>query len=298
MNHSNQKWSKDLLDIIIGATQYSGSGETHQKKISASSLGSEPMQNLMRYFYGVPKDTEFGGHTVGSIYQLGLDSIFEEHNEKLISEGKEPRYGIATRNEVELENGWKVSGETDIEDHQEKKIIDAKVLSAYSFKDKTTKSNKMDDYNLQQAVYVWIKKTLTGEDYTAALHAINKGGSAAKGNNICHIELDLFTLEEVESLLIKRTDKLEAYIQEFKNPEELFKYFAKEIKDKTKNPDACDPFKFGATKGVPNRCLNYCSYNDKCPIGKEYTRRDINNTLDKITNVQNNINKKAKTINF
>jgi len=254
---SNAKWAIDFENMLLEGTKYSGSREPFQRVISASSLGKEPYYLMLVYLHGKADDQEkFGANTMGSIYQLGLDKLIENCD-------KENRYISAQRLKMTLENGWEVSGETDIYDTLENVIIDGKLLSGGGF-ESALKDEIDSDYNLQLAVYkLIVKKNKESqgeiiETPIGALHACNKAGSAIKNNIYSNFELTTYEPEEIHKMLLEKTNILEQHIQNNTMPEEI-----------------CDVFKFGKTDGIPNRCRYYCDYNKVCPA---YTKNEHLNT--------------------
>lgn len=250
------QWSKDLMKKFLDGTKYSGTRQPKDRTISASSLGKEPYYLMLEYLYGKSDDQEeYGANTTGSIYQLGIDSILKD----------DPRYWIAKRMKFELPNGWIVSGEIDIYDTVYKMIIDDKLLSGGGF-ESAIKDDINSDYNLQQAVYVMLMDKVENiKDVKAALHAVNKAGSAGKKNILKNFELTLHDVDTIIEMLIKKTDAVQYHIDNNSMPS-----FPDEV---------CDIFKYGKTNGVANRCKLYCDYRDKCPQYQQNSHITTNLTL-------------------
>ena len=236
------KWAKDLMDAFLNATKYSGTREPGDRTISASSLGKEPYYLMLEYLFGKSDDQkQYGANTTGSIYQLGIDSILKDN----------PRYLIAKRMKYVLENGWTVSGEIDIYDTEENIIIDDKLLSGGGY-ESAIKDDIDSDYNLQQAVYkMLLEKVESIYDARAALHTVNKAGSAAKNNIFKNFELTIHQPETIIDMLVEKTNILQYHIDNHSMP--------------TQPDQICDIYKYGKTNGVANRCKLYCDYKDKCP---------------------------------
>lgn len=255
-------WKKKLESAILNKTLYSGSTKKEKKVISASSLGQEDLFNLMQYKHGKKVNNSFGASEIGSVYQLGIDEILKDN----------PDYIVGLRMEHELPNGWKVSGEFDLFDKVNNVIVDCKVLSPAGHA-KAIKGNEDDSYNLQLATYRYlIEKTkpkgidLTREIYTG-LHAVNKGGSASKGNILWQGNIPTNSLETIEKMLLDKSNTLQDCIDNDKLPDQL-----------------CDQWKFGRHKGGPARCAIYCDYKDVCPMYSKETefqikKNDINTIM-------------------
>ena len=264
-----QKWAEDYEKLLLKATEYTGSRQSGEKVISASSINKEPYNLLIQHLFSKKEQDSYGANTIGSIYQLGVDNAIKSLEPE--------RYEIARRMEIVLPNGWKVSGELDVFDKQENIIIDNKVISDYSYKE-VMKNNIDSDYNLQVATYIMLDHMLKTEDQitsgsaykepaNGALAITNKGGSAVKNNIQTYLDLFTYSPEEMYNLFIEKSNQLQEMLDEYNSTGKL--------------PDEiCDTFKYGAEKGVPKRCLYYCDYNSVCPafVKKEahFERKIIN----------------------
>ena len=244
-------WKADYEQLLMKATEYSGSKQVGQRKISASSLGKENYMLMVQYNFEKEQQEKFGANTIGSIFQLGVDYAIEKND-------TENRYITAKRLELELPNGWIVSGEYDVYDKFTNIIIDNKVISDYSYKE-VTKNLIDSDYNLQVATYSMLDHKLKTEEQlrdgtvhlepaNGALAIINKGGSAVKDNIFTLQDLFMHDADTMYQMFIDKTNELQAYIDSNTMPEEV-----------------CDTAKYGMDKGVPKRCTLYCDYKDVCP---------------------------------
>ena len=92
----------DFEELLLKATQYSGSRKSGEKVISASSINKEPYFLLVQHLFDKQEQSSYGANTTGSLYQLGLDSA-------LASCGN-GRWRTAQRLSHVLPNGWKISG--------------------------------------------------------------------------------------------------------------------------------------------------------------------------------------------
>ena len=255
---------KDFEELLLKATQYSGSRKSGEKVISASSINREPYFLLIQHLFDKQEQSSYGANTTGSLYQLGLDSALAAHGNG--------RWRTAQRLQYELPNGWTISGEYDIFDTETNTIIDGKVISDYSYK--SVMKNDIDsDYNIQVATYSALEHINKLDDELAirplpakgALHIVNKGGSAAKNNVSTWLDLFMHDADTIVQMFTDKTNQLQqlldAYNADGSLPEEV-----------------CDTTKYGMDKGVPKRCTLYCDYKDVCPHynkNKHFTDKKI-----------------------
>jgi hypothetical protein len=233
-----------MLDKILDACKYTGTLEPGVKSISASSLDQSDYYLWNRYVFGDVSQPEFDASTLGSVFQLGCDKIFEDDND----------YEVATRRKLDLGNGWFLSGEIDLLEHSTSTIYDFKVLSGAGYK------NVESSYIINMSVY----RALFPEIENYKLFAINKAGSKVKGIIYNIIDVTQFLIEPAEIINQARikTNKLE----------EIFDKYSKLGIEPEKD---CDVFAFGKDKqGNPNRCEHYCNFKEVCPAygGSKNTR--------------------------
>lgn len=231
---------------IVDGTAYSGNKEPGVKQFSASMLGDDILRNFFKFKYGSKESKRFTAATLGSTYQLGIDRIMENN----------PRYISAARISKVLDNGWTVSGEADQIDLELNVIIDNKVLTASGMKS-AIDGNLDDNYNLQLGVYKWLfwnnpefnaKLNPEFTNLETSLAIVNKGSAASRGDEFNFKFIDTYPMETIESMIVERTNQIQSYI------------------DSDTVPEKCvDVNKYGATKGVPNKCALYCDYKDICP---------------------------------
>lgn len=242
---------KDFEELLLKATQYSGSRKSGEKVISASSINREPYFLLVQHLFDKQEQSSYGANTTGSLYQLGLDSALATH-------GKD-RYITAKRMSYTLPNGWKISGEYDIFDTETNTIIDGKVISDYAYK--SVMKNDIDsDYNLQVATYSMLEHFSKSDDELTirplpakgALHIVNKGGSAAKNNISTWLDLFMHDADSMITIFTEKTNQLQEALDTYNATGEL-------------PEDVCDTAKYGMEKGIPKRCTIYCDYKDVCP---------------------------------
>jgi hypothetical protein len=97
---------QDFEELLLKATQYSGSRKSGEKVISASSINREPYFLLVQHLFDKQEQLSYGANTTGSLYQLGLDSALATYGNG--------RWKTAQRLTHKLPNGWTISGEYDI----------------------------------------------------------------------------------------------------------------------------------------------------------------------------------------
>jgi len=222
---------KKLVNKLLEGTTYSGKQKPKTKKISASSL-DQPIYFLYnRWMFGDQDDNEFDATTIGSIFQLGCDSILKDDDD----------YEVAVRRKIDLDDDWILSGEVDLIDRPESIIWDFKLLAATGYK-------KMESsYIINMSVY----RVLFPEIKNYKLFGINKGGSKVKNNLYKEVDVTYY-LREPEDIVAQANSKIK----------ELMQY----VDTDTVPPMDCDIYAFGKdTKGAPNKCKYYCQYSKVCP---------------------------------
>ena len=259
---------KDFEELLLQATQYSGSRKSGEKVISASSINKEIYFLLVQHLFDKQEQTSYGANTTGSLYQLGLDSALASYGNG--------RWKTAQRLQYTLPNGWTISGEYDIFDTETNTIIDGKVISDYSYK--SVMKNDIDsDYNIQVATYSMLEHLNKSEEELnkrplpakGALHIVNKGGSAAKNNISTWLDLFMYDADSMLTIYTEKTNQLQEALDAYNN-------------DGSLPEDVCDTAKYGMEKGVPKRCTLYCDYKDVCPHfnkNKSHIDRKIINNL-------------------
>ena len=255
----------DFEELLLKATQYSGSRKSGEKVISASSINKEPYFLLVQHLFDKQEQQTYGANTTGSLYQLGLDSALASHGNR--------RWRTAQRLSHVLQNGWTISGEYDIFDTETNTIIDGKVISDYSYK--SVMKNDIDsDYNVQVATYSALEHLNKSDEElrelrqlpaSGALHIVNKGGSAAKNNVSTWLDLFMHDADTIIQMFTDKTDQLQQLLDNYNA-------------DGSLPEEVCDTAKYGMDKGVPKRCTLYCDYKDVCPHynkNKHFTDKKI-----------------------
>lgn len=239
-------WKNDYEQMLLDASQYSGESKKEQKVISASSLGNDMLQNYYRFKYGVKEDTKYGQNTMGSIYQMGVDAAAHES----------PQYLSAIRFSHELSNGWTVSGEIDQYDTINNVIIDNKMTTTTTIKN-TRREGKDSGYALQLGVYkmLMVRNGTMDEPTCALAYADKKASFFSKTPTVPLVldEVETYTPDEIEQMLLDKTNELQDFLVNNKEPDECKNLFPYKVAGKTKRM----------------KCLHYCDYADECTHYKD-----------------------------
>ena len=228
---------------ILRATEYSGSKQAKEKKLSATTLaGSTDLQLYYNWLYSsdeLLKQELIEHNTLGSVLQLGLDSIFKDNKNYIVAKRIEQKVG-----------DWIISGEMDIIDLKNKLIIDNKLTNKTSIS-KIKKEGKSHQYAIQLAIYRWLYYKETNEKFDVALALFNKSASYFKKEFEPVFEMyypKIMDIDEVEKYIKDKIETLENYINNGIEPskcEDLWWYVK-------------------SGKKIPMRCVYYCSYKNKC----------------------------------
>ena len=242
MNQLTKEGCQFVEDILVKAAAYGGNMDAGKKEISASQLGNDDLQIYLKYMNGGKDSNEFGANTFGSIYHLGAEEAFKDV----------PNTETEKSMRYELSNGWTVTGTVDLLLHDFKMIVDHKTTTSTSIAS-TVKDGRNSSYALQNGVYkllLWKTKKL--KDYIAVLPMVDKGYSHFKKNKfnqLTFVETETYDLEDIEQMLIDKTNKIQEYIDLGIEP-----------------PECANLFWFGAkgTKKKPMRCIHYCDQKENC----------------------------------
>jgi hypothetical protein len=253
-------YKQEYLNKILSAIQYHSKIEPMTKRFSASMLGSDDLVNYLRYKHGIIKEKDKIDQTAfGSIYQLGMDKIFEKDNQ----------YDNALSLSYELSNGWLITGEIDQYDKVNRVIFDNKLINESGITS-TKKDQKDSSYGLQLGVYSYLLyKNYGYEAVDTVLAVANKQFSHFKKNKEPEFELYSIKVHEpqvIEEMLIEKTNRLDEYIKNNETPNECSTLFWF-----NKNG-----------RNVKMKCLYYCDYRDVCPYNKtshRISKDDIFNLL-------------------
>jgi len=129
----------DYSKQILKELQYSGNNKPEQKEISASMVGSDLQQCLLRYKHGTIPSESIGQSEIGSLVHLGLNNI--DFGDKVLRE-----YNIKM-----LYKDWTISGTVDRIDLENQMITDTKVTKTYTIQ--SIENDDMHPYRLQVNLY-------------------------------------------------------------------------------------------------------------------------------------------------
>ena len=223
-------------------------GKQEAKKISASQCGAPLLQlYLSQTCLAVDGPNKFSKATIGSIAHRGMEELIEgEHLEKEIAM------------ERMLSNGWKITGTSDLIDHENKVVIDYKFEMNYAYR-MHFKEGPDSPYNMQGACYSWLchdKDPLgivTNLDYEFHLMSFITDHSPIKKDHpaeaIQVTQMPIYDNLLFESKMLAKTNELEHAINS-KTP-----------------PVECDDVWWRSVNGIKvrTRCEYYCKYKDVCP---------------------------------
>jgi len=238
-----------IEDTLVAAAAYGGNQTSMKKQISASQLGNDDLQLYLKYMHGGKDGAEFEANTFGSIYHLGAEKAFAGI----------PDVETEMSMKYMLPNGWLVTGSVDLILHKYKVIADHKTTTATSIAS-TIKDGKNSSYGLQMAVYkLLLSKERNLHDYSAVLPMVDKSFSYFKKNKynqLTFVDMETFSVEDTERLLVEKTNRLQEFIDLGQEPAEcanLFWYGPKGGKRKRM------------------RCIHYCDQSNNCPYYKDST---------------------------
>ena len=237
---------------LVEAAKYSGNQEPGKKQISASQLGDDDLQLYLKYMHGGKDSETFEANTFGSIYHLGAAEAFKDVED---TEVESPLSYM-------LPNGWLVTGSMDLILHKFKIIADHKTTTATTITN-VIKDGKNAGYSLQMGAYkLLVAKNYGHTDYEAVLPVVDKTFSyfkkANKYNQLTFINVETYSLEDIEQMLIDKTNRLQDYIDLGQEP-----------------PECSNVFPYSPGKGQRMkrmRCIHYCDQAGNCTAYKEYQK--------------------------
>ena len=233
-----------LEKIILDATEYSGNKKKEIRAISASAIGKEPIEIYLRYKHGVNQSENIEQTTLGSLLHLGLEHIFKKHD------------GFITEHdfsEYELENGWKITGTSDLIDMNTKTIHDYKMIKNFPIK-KIKEEGIENSYVQQLNVYRILAENEFNTKFNTSILAFNKeGGINTRTGDLIpsYEEISLPKIEDkiIINMALEKTNIVQEHIDNDTIPEKCEDVWLRKIKQKT----------------VPMKCAFYCSYSNECP---------------------------------
>jgi hypothetical protein len=268
----NNDIDKDLSDFfnraILESTTYSGNKIKQKKILSASQINNDDLPLYLKYMYGLnKKEPQYGQNTIGSIYQLGCDKIFENK----VGE-------IAKRLELKLKNEWLLSGELDhlipfeYNGDTHYVIVDNKLVK-YAKLDEILKKGDKHDYSLQVRIYKYLLHVVMGIDNDKIhtyLFLAFKDGSWFTKSIIPNYKLlkinNTLNDKELEQLFYDKTNRMDYYF------------------DNNEIPDKCKNLFWRAAEkpAKPMRCLKFCDVSEHCSYNNKYTKGRNKNHINKL----------------
>ena len=256
MNNKITSGHDFIEKILCEAAGYSGNMDSGKKEISASQLGNDTLQLFLKYKYGSKDVTKFEANTFGSIFHMGAELAFKDI----------PNVDTEHSMRHELSNGWTVTGSVDLILHDYELIVDHKTTTSTAIiKNQSETAN--GDYQLQLGVYRYLLWKTQNKLYNTSLSMVDKTYSyfkANKNDQLTFINVETHTVEDIEQLLLDKTNELQHYI------------------DLDIAPDRCSnvfPYKRKGAATKPMRCIYYCDNNNNCPhYSSDY--HDTNKLMD------------------
>ena len=225
---------KDYTKKILKATKYSGNSKKNQKEISASMIGSDLQQCLLRYKYGIIENQNVKQNTLGSLVHLGLSHV--DFGDEVKCE-----YPVSIKYK-----DWTILGTIDRVDFKSHIITDIKVTKTY-----TIQSILKDDvhpYRLQVNMYRILLKKLTGVDFDMQLEIFDKQGGYNYRKNETIPDLVYLPIEKIDDEIIwNRVDEIIEFIK-IGQEKQCSDVWLRKVVSET----------------IPTRCELYCLYKQVC----------------------------------
>ncbi len=240
--------SKRIYDLLRSHKFYKGKQEP--KKISASQCGAPLLQlYLSQTCEVVDGPNSFSKATNGSIAHLGM--------EKLVIDEKMDNVEVEVDMQRMLPNGWKITGTSDLIDHEDRVVVDYKFEMNYAYK-MHFKDGPDAPYNMQGACYSWLccddgPAGIVDLDYDFHImsfitdHSPIKKDHPAEAIQVTH--MPIYDNTTFGQKMLEKTNKLENHI------------------NMGLVPDECDDVWFRKVNGVTikTRCAYYCKFSSVCP---------------------------------
>ncbi len=257
-----------LHQTMLKATTYSGNKIKQKKILSASQITNDDLPLYLKYMFGLnKKEPQWGQNTIGSIYQLGCNNVFEAEKGE-----------IEKRLELKLKDGWVLSGELDHlvpfeyngETHYA--IIDNKLVKYSKVKEIKKEGNK-HQYSIQVRMYKYLLHTVEGienDKIHTYLALAFKDGSWFTKTIVPNFELveiqNSLRDDEIQNMLNEKIDRMERYI------------------NNKETPDKCENLFWRAAEkpAKPMRCIKFCDVSEHCPYHNRYTMGSKKNILNKL----------------
>jgi len=253
--------SKRIYDLLRSHKFYKGKQEP--KKISASQCGAPLLQlYLSQTCEVVDGPNSFSKATNGSIAHLGM--------EKLVIDEKMDNVEVEVDMQRMLPNGWKITGTSDLIDHEERVVVDYKFEMNYAYK-MHFKDGPDAPYNMQGACYSWLCHDIhpgraepVNLDYDFHImsfitdHSPIKKDHPAEAIQVTH--MPTWTNKKFEQIMVEKTDELEHHIKSGVAPNECDDVWWRNVNGKK----------------VRTRCEYYCKYKDVCPYVTTHSSKAAN----------------------
>lgn len=227
-------YTKDILKSI----EYGGNNKKNQKEISASMLGNDLQQCLLRCKYGTIKENKVTQAGVGSLVHLGLAEVdFGDRVSKEYSIKKDYK-------------DWILSGTIDRIDFENNMITDIKVSKTYTIT--SILNDPMHPYRLQLNMYrmlaEWKFGWRSGEKFDMQLEFYNKQGGYDYRKS-CEIpDMQYISIDKIaDEILLEKVDEIIEFVE----------------LEQEKQCDDVWVRKLGG-KAIKTRCELYCSYKQVC----------------------------------
>ena len=225
-----KNYTKEILKI----TEYKGNNKKNQKEISASMIGSDLQQCLLRYKYGIMPSDSIGQSEIGSLVHLGLSHV--DFGDEVKCE-----YPVSTKYK-----DWTISGTIDRVDFKNHIITDTKVTKTYTIQ--SILNDLMHPYRLQVNMYRILLKKLTGVDFDMQLEIFDKQGGYNYRKGEAIPDLVYLPIEKIDDEIIwGRVDEIIEFV-EIGEEKQCDDVWLRKVGSRT----------------IPTRCELYCSYKQVC----------------------------------
>ena len=244
----------NLEKMILNATKYDGE-RANPYTFSASMTGNTLLQNYLIIVHGSQEEHSVGDATLGSVFHKGMEEIVRStavaNDEALLAERK------VVHN---LDNGWAISGTTDLEVLGEgviKEIHDFKLVKHYAVK-KILENPSQHSYAMQLHINRYIRSAVHSKLYIDAFAKDAKHLESESTFN--QIEIQPISFEDTEAYLYGITDEIKQWVESGQVPPKCDDVWLRKLK----------------TTGevIASRCMLYCSFGKTglCPHYKPNSR--------------------------
>ena len=246
----------DFIEATLcEAAGYSGNMDPGKREISASQLGNDMLQLYLKYKHGSTNGTKFEANTLGTTFHAGAELAFKDI----------PNVDTEHSMRHKLPNGWTATGSVDLILHDYELIVDHKTTTSTAIT-KNQSESPNGAYQLQLGVYRYLLWKTQDKLYNTSLSMIDKTYSyfkANKNDQLTFISVETHSPEDIEQLLLDKTNELQQYI------------------DLDIAPDRCTnlfPYKRKGEAVRNMRCLYYCDQSEHCPY--HYNGNTLNELMD------------------